>query len=115
MDTQRTFNNDEMDWIAAGLEAWPATPSDAVFMTSGSRIEYTTYSDTTFGEGWDWPNHCTHSTIKPWCYTHIISTGSGCSGCGVTTDPGQTHPGFLGPCENGFEACTNRWLIKLGN
>lgn len=115
MNTERTYGNDEMDWIAAGLEALPNSPSDAVYMTAPIRIMYTSYSDTTFGDEWDWYNHCTHSAIKPRCYTHIMSSDAGYSGCGVTKNPGQSHAPIIGSCENGAESCTKRWTIQLSN
>jgi hypothetical protein len=107
-----SFPATSLDWIAVGLEAVPWYPDDSVYLSAGIFFDGQAYSNTSFGATWNWSQHCTQSTIKPWCYTHILTNEQGCSGCGASQPHGQSFA-EVGPCINGIEACTKRWSIRV--
>jgi len=107
-----SFASTNFAWVASGHETLStgSGTAGAEIHDPGIRHMNNMASLTSFGNKWVWGNFC-NSEVVPWCYTHIVTTLSGCSNCGVTQPHGQTFGSHISSC-SGIGGCDTLWTTK---
>lgn len=106
--TSRDYSDDHFAWITSGAET-----SGGGAHLNGHIMQHTEnmYSNRGFGSKWTWQQCSSPDTeIKPWCYTHLIT--SNCTdpdGCGITRPTGQSG-GLTTACVQ--SGCNYSWKTR---